>query len=134
MIITLLLVAVLHSGPLPDLSLTPGAVRPLSRTEVCTTRWSLDRRHVTQKMKRTVAAAYGVPWADSAQYEFDHLIPRELGGADSVLNLWPQPWVYAKQKDRVENRLHVLVCTGLLSLDAARAAILANWTTALEGR
>jgi hypothetical protein len=29
---------------------------------------------------------------DRAAYEVDHKIPRSLGGADDVLNLWPQPW------------------------------------------
>jgi hypothetical protein len=42
--------------------------------------------------------------------EIDHLISRELGGADDVKNFWPQPYGThawnAVLKDRVENRLH----------------------------
>ena len=103
-----------------SIALTPGALRPLSTSQVCRTRWSLDRRHVTLTMKRAVAAAYGVRWADRGRYEFDHLIPRELGGADAVANLWPQRWPDAKVKDREENRLHRAVCAGQIPLGEAQ--------------
>jgi hypothetical protein len=48
----------------PNLNETPGLVRPLSRVAVCSTKWGLDRRHVTDAMKKRVAYAYGVRWAD----------------------------------------------------------------------
>jgi 5-methylcytosine-specific restriction endonuclease McrA len=41
--------------------------------------------------------------------EVDHLISRELGGADATDNLWPQPYTQhpgAHEKDRLENQLH----------------------------
>ena len=46
--------------------------------------------------------------------EIDHLIGRELGGADDVKNLWPEsyggaPW-NAHFKDKLENRLHIEMC------------------------
>src|SRR5947207_6870373 len=94
----------------PNPTLTPGFARPMAREAVCAVRWGLDRRHVTITMRRAVFAAYGVPWADRGLYEVDHLIPRELGGADDVRNLWPQRWPDARQKDRDENRLHRAVC------------------------
>ncbi len=104
----------------PDLVLTPGVVRPMTTAEVCSTHWSLDRRFVTEAMKRQVAAAYGVAWADRQHYEFDHLIPRELAGADDVKNLWPQMISEALIKDRRENQLHVAVCAGTMPLRAAQ--------------
>jgi hypothetical protein len=87
----------------PNLNETPGLVRPLSRVAVCSTKWGLDRRHVTDAMKKRVAYAYGVRWADRGRYEFDHLVPRELGGADDERNLWPQPLAEARVKDQEEN-------------------------------
>jgi hypothetical protein len=54
------------------------------------------------------------------KFEIDHVIPRELGGADSVLNLWPQPWPDAHKKDREENRLHRAVCAGTVTLEDAQ--------------
>lgn len=126
---TALLVLQLLAG-LPDPSQTPGAVRPLTRAQVCSTRWGTDRRFVTEKMRRNVAAAYGVPWADRGLYEFDHLVPRSLGGADSEANYWPQLWVYARQKDAVEQRLSRLVCDGTVSLRTAQAAMRKDWQAA----
>ena len=105
----------------PNLKLTPGVTRPLSKHAICATVWGADRRHVSLAMKRQVFARYGIPWSRHRAYEVDHLVPRELGGQDSVLNLWPEPWPDAHRKDREENRLHRAVCAGAISLDAARA-------------
>ena len=59
-----------------------------------------------------------------------HLIPLELGGANSIQNLWPQfylPKPGARQKDVVENRLHKSVCSGAMSLAEAQRRIATNW-------
>jgi len=49
-------------------------------------------------------------------YEVDYLITPELGGADDIKNLWPQPFTAknwsAYTKDDLEDRLHELVCSG----------------------
>jgi hypothetical protein len=97
---------------MPQPAATPGKVRSLTQAQVCATAWGGDRRHVRVSMKRQVAEAYGVARTEWSNYEFDHLVPRELGGADDAANLWPQPWTSARQKDRLENQLHQLVCTG----------------------
>jgi hypothetical protein len=105
----------------PNPALTPGVVRPMTKAQVCSTVWGLDRRHVTVAMKQQVAKAYGVPWSDRAKYEFDHLVPREIGGADDVRNIWPQPLAEARHiKDPAENRIHRAVCAGDMSLHAAQ--------------
>lgn len=111
----------------PDPVQTPGAVRPLSQTVVCTTRWGLDQRHVGVRMKREVLARYHIAWADRILYVFDHLIPRQLAGADLVKNIWPQPKAESKLKDVLENRLHRAVCAGTLSLADAQAQM-RTWT------
>lgn len=127
MILALLVALVL--GPFaPDPTLTPGVTRPLTLAQLCGTRWGADHRHVTPAMRRRVFAAYRVPYATHALYELDHLIPRELAGADDVANLWPQPWADAHLKDREENRLHVAVCRGDLSLTDAQAQM-RRWPT-----
>lgn len=110
----------------PNALYTPGVVRPLTRSQICSIKWGKDRRHVTESMKRQVAANYHIPRTSirpSGQgecCEFDHLIPRELGGADDVRNLWPQPWFDAHIKDKTENDLHVMVCNGIISLKFAQ--------------
>jgi hypothetical protein len=122
--VILALLAILVVGPFaPNPTLTPGVVRPLSRADVCATRWGADRRHVTETMRRHVFAAYRIPYAKHALYELDHLVPRELGGADDERNLWPEIWSDAHVKDRRENALHGAVCRGELALEAAQTEI-----------
>lgn len=122
---------------LPNPQLTPGAIRIYDAATVCRVKWGADRRHVTARMKREVCAAYGMAASDCTgkNYEIDHLIPRELGGADDVKNLWPQPWPQARLKDRLENFLHQQVCDpaapeGLLQIAQERIAL--NWFQAYQ--
>lgn len=118
----LAILAILIVGPFaPNLALTPGATRPISVHELCTTKWGQDARHVTLVMRKEVFAAYRIPYAKHALYELDHLVPRELGGVDDIRNLWPEPWEDAHKKDRLENALHRSVCAGTVTLDAAQA-------------
>jgi hypothetical protein len=125
---------------LPDSTLTPGVARTLSIKTICTTKWGRDARHVTAAMKRQVFENYGLSGNDDAscvrdtsgrRCEIDHLISRELGGADDVKNLWPQPYGTkpwnAVLKDRVENRLHKEVCAKTISLRQARKEIKNDW-------
>jgi hypothetical protein len=64
--------------------------------------------------------------------EFDH-IPLEVGGdPNDPRNLWIEPNQSPNGKDRVESKLHDLVCDGRIPLAAAQAAIAADWTTALQ--
>lgn len=107
----------------PNLVLTPGVTRSLSKAQICSIKWGADRRHVTDKMKRIVFANYSIPWKDHNLYEVDHLISRELGGADDVKNLWPQIWPEARMKDKEENQLHNEVCAGKLTLSEAQDKI-----------
>lgn len=121
---------------LPNLELTPGLARGLTQATVCATRWGLDHRHVTPAMRRAVARRYGVPLSSIKASgkgpccELDHLIPRELAGADAVDNLWLQKWADARKKDRLENWLHREVCAGRLSLEAAQLEIVEDWPAA----
>lgn len=122
---------------LPDPALTPGVARTdITQENICATKWGKDARHVTAAMKREVFARYGLKGnADPAckrdnhgrRCEIDHCISRELGGADLPANLWPQPYGgkpwNATRKDRVENRLHVEVCAGNITLDQAQKEI-----------
>jgi hypothetical protein len=72
--------------------------------------------------------------AATGDYEEDHLISLELGGSPSaVVNLWPEPYATAegaRVKDRVENKLHALVCNHSITLATAQHAIARNWWTA----
>ena len=145
----LLLLLFLASGvwadDTPNLRTTPGAVRAgLSKAKICTIKWGKDERHVTEAMKRQVFGLYGysgyddprcVP-ANGRRCEIDHLVSRELGGADEISNLWPQaygtrPW-NAVLKDKLENRLHKEMCEGRITLKQARHMLTSDWREAYK--
>ena len=79
----------------PDASFTPGHLCSPTDPNFKEYRYpehiAYCQRHVTQDMKRQVAAHYGIAQADWSNYEFDHLLPLGIGGDSSVDNLWPQP-------------------------------------------
>ena len=57
---------------------------------------------VTEPIKAAVMHAYGDRGPPS-EYELDHLVPLELGGAPRDLrNMWPEPTAAARVKDRRE--------------------------------
>jgi len=72
--------------------------------------------------------------------ELDHLISLELGGADTLDNIWPQcgpsgvalPQRNFKQKDTVENFLAMQVREGRMDLSTAQKAIATDWTQFLD--
>ena len=70
----------------------------------------------------------------SGKFEIDHLISLELGGANDIHNLWPQSYttmpMNAHVKDALEDRLHVLVCTGKVPLVQAQHDIATDWIAA----
>lgn len=133
------------AGALPDRRCTPGAVnravtQRTIRTTICTPGWAASVRpdvSVTEPWKFRAMRAYGVSTmpGQAQQYEYDHLIPIELGGAPlDTRNLFPQPHEPAATgsyaKDKVENRLKAEVCAGTVTLAAARKAIRTDWRTA----
>src|SRR5262249_22655331 len=67
---------------LPNPIVTPGKTVTISKGDLCTRKWGLDRRYVSQAMKEEVCGRYGVKNCPGPAWELDHLIPRELGGAD----------------------------------------------------
>ena len=113
---------------LPDKDITPGVVALHDAKHVCGVAWGKDARHVTETMKATAYHDYGATKKATVCCEVDHLISRELGGADEPKNLWPQPWHEARMKDRVENALHKDVCAGVMTLSDAQDRIRSDWS------
>jgi hypothetical protein len=119
---------------LPDPKLTPGATLNVTAHDICQPGYSKKVRNVPESVKKQVYAEYGIKSRKPGEYEVDHLISLELGGSNSIKNLWPQsyktkPW-NAHVKDKLENRLHALVCSGQLDLKTAQRAIATNWIAA----
>lgn len=130
--------------PLPDPTCQPGDYNPdvtqsTIDSTICVSGWTATVRppaSYTNALKVKQIAEYGYSDTSTADYEEDHLVPLELGGAPrSEQNLWPEPRYgseTAASKDSVENKLKKAVCNGTVSLDDARSAIASDWTTALS--
>jgi hypothetical protein len=134
------------SYPLPDPRCTPGAINPqvtqatISST-ICSPGYTESIRPsegITEPEKVASAAAYG--YAGSLHTaEYDHLISLELGGdPNDPANLWVEPNDRAtaattfNTKDSLESSLKRLVCSGQMTLAAARQAISTNWVAAYQ--
>lgn len=108
----------------PNPKLTPGRV---ARTDK-------ERGGVTLKVEQKVFARYKLPWERRGEFKIDHLIPTELGGADTIDNLWPQS-VRAKPygADRKELLVEVLlenIRAGKITLAQAQEEISRDWIDA----
>lgn len=128
---------------LPDAAMTPGAINPAVTQDnihstICVSGWTKTIRppvSYTNRLKAQQMAAYGFPpGTDPRSVEEDHLISLELGGHPTdPHNLWPEAWAGewgAHRKDVIETKLKRLVCSDVISLDAAQTAIRTNWIAA----
>ena len=130
---------------LPDPACTPGAVNPTVTTDVLqdsSFRTACVRGHASSSaQKNHTYDLYAIAHPDhntgqTQTCELDHLISLELGGADTVDNIWPQCGPdgaalserYFKRKDAVENFLAKQVREGKMSLADAQKGIATDWT------
>jgi hypothetical protein len=126
-------------GALPDPSCTPGAYYPnATRSRICRPGYASQVRYVPQATKTRVYFAYGMRRRfDGRDGEVDHLVSLELGGSNSVANLFPEaasPWPGSHEKDKLENELHSEVCAGRISLRGAQRLVARNWVAAYRAR
>ena len=119
----------------PDPTCTPGSLNPavtqatIDQT-ICVEGWTATVRppeNITEQEKAESMAAYG-DTGSLGDYEYDHFVPLELGGAtNDPHNLWPEPGASPNPKDTVEYDLRHKVCDGQLTLAAAQHEIAADW-------
>ena len=108
----------------PNRKLTPGRVASTEK----------ERSGVTPAMEQKVLARYRLPWSRRAEFKIDHLIPRELGGADTIDNLWPQsvrirPYG-ADRKELLTEVLLTEIAKGKMTLPQAQEEIRRDWIDA----
>jgi hypothetical protein len=129
---------------LPDSACTPGDILASTEAQVC----SADFHTGTVRDKTTSAAqkskVYPMYDIDHPEHntgstqvcEIDHLVALELGGADTMANLWPQcspgyeSWQGPgfRDKDGFENYLWFHVCINKdITLKDAQIEIASNW-------
>jgi hypothetical protein len=130
--------AVSSSGAplLPNPHLSPGATLDVTVQDIAVPGYAHKVRNVPVSVKRAVYAEYGISHHRPGEFEVDHLISLELGGSNSIKNLWPQSYVTqpwnAHVKDQLENKLHDLVCSGQVPLATAQQEIAVNWIAAYQ--
>ncbi len=103
---------------------------------ICNPNWSTKSIRPTSSyttaLKIKQLKALGWNDQNTADFEEDHLISLELGGAPSdPNNLWPESYKTvpnAKDKDKIENYLHAQVCAGNITLQEAQREISTDWT------
>jgi hypothetical protein len=130
----------------PDARCTPGALNPtvtqstISAT-ICHGGWTKTVRptvSITEPEKLASMRSYG-DTRSASSYEYDHLVPLELGGAvNDRRNLWPEPnapgatGFYKNPKDELERALNRLVCRGRMRLSQAQQLIASDWVGAFR--
>lgn len=120
-----------NGEPLPDPKCTPGAVQSTDTAAICTPGWATAHREYFTKEQRELAfAKYGIQTTNPAGYgEYDHLVPLELGGANTPDNLWPEPGKIPNAKDTIENIVHEQVCSGKIPLRLAQQEFMDDWAS-----
>jgi len=93
-----------------------------------------DVRYVPDSEKHQVEIEYGMtPKPYGTALEIDHIVSLELGGSNEIPNLYPEqatvpgggPGYHAK--DKLENKLHAMVCSAQIGLRSAQKQIASNW-------
>jgi hypothetical protein len=77
---------------LPNPQMTPGDTLDVTTGDICVPGYSSKVRNVPTSVKDQVYREYGILTHKAGQYEVDHLISLELGGSNSIRNLWPQSY------------------------------------------
>lgn len=117
-------------GANPDRACSPGAVYSgLTTAVLCSPGFRTSSiRNVPASEKSAVEREYGLaarPYGSTL--EIDHIVSLELGGSNDIANLFPERAPGFHAKDRLENRLHAMVCAGQITLRHAQTAIASNW-------
>ncbi len=125
-------------GANPDRRCSPGAYySKLTKAVICSSGFHTSTiRNVPDSEKHQVEIEYSLaPEGYGSTLEIDHIVSLELGGSNDIANLYPEkatlpggaPGYHVK--DKLENRLHDMVCDGEIGLRSAQRQIASNWQT-----
>jgi hypothetical protein len=120
----------------PDPKLTPGVVAISDLASVCR-----QAKHtkglfspldplISRPNQLAVFAAYKISAQQQKRFGLDFLIPLQLGGANVPANIWPVAstrGIGFREKETLNQRMHILVCHGDMPLDKAQIAIATDW-------
>jgi len=118
-----------NSIDVPNTKYTPGSVITTDVNTVCQQTYRPPT--ISEATKKKASEYYGKMQCATKGCEYDMLISANLGGSNDIKNIWVQPYdgiwnVTAKNK--LEDRLHLMVCSKQMELDDAQHLML-NWKT-----
>lgn len=120
-------------GANPDRRCSPGAYyTQLTKAVICSPSFRMSTiSNVRESEKFRVEREYGMtPRRYGRTLEIDHIVSLELGGSNDIANLFPQSYAGGygyPAKDRLERKLHTMVCSGAITLRASQRGIATNW-------
>lgn len=112
-------------------ALNPAVTQATIRRTICVSGWTATIRpssSYTSTLKVQQLAAFRYADENPRDYEEDHRVPLELGGAPrTVSNLSPERGRSPNPKDAAENTARANVCAGRTTLRQAQVAFIATW-------
>jgi hypothetical protein len=133
----LLATRLLHGGvSRPNPKLTPGVIAVKDLTTVCRGPkrirglFTPSDPLISLSTQRAVFAEYQITAANQKHYGLDFLVPLQLGGANTVANIWPASTSHGvgfHEKQVLNIRIHELVCERAMTLDEAQKSIATDW-------
>ena len=122
------------AAQLPNSYATPGATTKATVKEICAAGYEGSVKPVASWQKTAALEKYGIR-PESFNGDLDHLVPVALGGSNDPENLWP---IHAagdltpEAKERLADKLKLMVCDGKMSLKDAQNAFKKDWTKAYK--
>jgi hypothetical protein len=112
-------------------ALNPDVTQATIATTICVSGWTTTVRppsSYTSALKVEQLVAFGYADQNPRDYEEDHRVPLELGGAPrDTSNLSPERGASPNPKDSAENAARADVCAGRATLRQEQVAFIATW-------
>lgn len=110
------------------------AIRTTDIKDICTTLTSTVR-NVPQSLKKKVYIRDGGDLTKTKENEVDHRIALSSGGSNDITNLKLQSYsgsCNARDKDKLEVRIHSLICKKKMKVSVAQEILYNNWENGYE--
>ena len=126
-----------HVGGVTYCALDAAVTQATIAATICVSGWTATVRppsSYTSALKIQQLAAFGYADKNPKDYEEDHRVPLELGGAPGdTSNLSPERGASPNPKDSAENAARADVCAGRAMLRQEQVAFIAAWLASYPG-
>jgi hypothetical protein len=126
-----------HAGAITYCAFNPAVTQATIATTICASGWTATVRppsSYTSSLKVEQLTAFGYADQNPRDYEEDHRVPLELGGAPrDTSNLSPERGASPNPKDSAENTARADVCAGRITLQQEQVAFVATWLAPYPG-